>query len=731
MGVVRAVNGARETWRLLWARPLGRALVVVFGALAAVYLFQLGPEYWRGRLTAHLDRLVMPFLIVLFVLRTRHVAGREERRFWRLLILALVAWLGGSALFFASTVTEMPRWVDLAVDVGYILLYLFMAVAADQQPQMPDGWSERDVLYPFTMISATVFIAVMFGYFVVVPWAMNPSENLQYFASFNLYVTLDLLLTLRFALLFRASRSERWRRCFGLLAVVFATLAVGDLLEGLSFAGSVEMVTGARVDGIWLIPPFCLATAALTCTRGAARPDDADEATDGRVQSLLPVYAFALPLVHLGMYLLDYLDQSARDAREAIVFGGLVVFAILSLVQQTRLERAVASLRSDLMVRALDDRMRQSQRLESVGRLAAGVAHDLNNLLTVIKSYAELAVLRLTPSDTATRGRLVEIDRAADRAADLIRQLLAFGRQQVLKPEVVHVNDQVRGLEGMLSRILGDDVELVVDLDPESGFTRVDPGLLEQVVVNLAVNARDAMPRGGRLTITTRRSRRPVGDGGHADTVELAVSDTGVGIDPEIRDRIFEPYFTTKGMETGTGLGLATVHGIVEQSGGTIEVASETDRGATFTVNLPRTSDRPAAAETPATRPSRPVAGETVLLTEDEATIRTPIAEYLEGLGLEVLQAADGVDALAVAAHHPGPIHLLVTDLVMPRMSGPDLAHRLLAERPGIKIVYVSGYTPDAVHAYGASAEDGDVVFLQKPFLLEDLGATIRATLES
>ncbi|HSN53206.1 MAG TPA: ATP-binding protein, partial [Candidatus Sulfomarinibacteraceae bacterium] len=662
MATARMVDDARGTWRLLWAQPLGRALVVVFATLAAVYLLELGPEYWRGRLTAHLDRLVLPFLIALFVVRTRHVGPREERRFWRLLVLALAAWLGGSALFFASTVAEMPRWVDLAVDVGYILLYLFMAVAADQQPQMPGGWSERDVLYPFTMISATVFIAVLFGYFVVVPWAMNPSENLQYFASFNLYVTLDLLLTLRFALLFRASHSERWRRCFGLLAVVFATLAVGDLLEGLSFAGYVEMVTGARVDGIWLIPPFCLAAAALTCTRGAApRPDDADEAPDGRVQSLLPVYAFALPLVHLGMYLLDYLDQSARDAREAIVFGGLVVFAILSLVQQTRLERAVASLRSDLMVRALDDRMRQSQRLESVGRLAAGVAHDLNNLLTVIKSYAELAVLRLTPDDAATRGRLVEIDRAADRAADLIRQLLAFGRQQVLKPEVVHVNDQVRGLEGMLSRILGDDVELVVDLDPDAGFTRVDPGLLEQVVVNLAVNARDAMPRGGRLTITSRRSRRPVGDGGLADTVELAVSDTGVGIDPEIRDRIFEPYFTTKGMEKGTGLGLATVYGIVEQSGGAVEVSSETGRGTTFTVNLPRTADRPAAAETPERRPSRPVAGETVLLTEDEATIRQPIAEYLEGLGFEVLQAADGVDALAVAARHPGPIHLLVT----------------------------------------------------------------------
>jgi signal transduction histidine kinase/CheY-like chemotaxis protein len=609
-----------------------------------------------------------------------------------------------------------------------------MFLASDQQPQLPDGWSQRDVLYPFTLISATLFIALMFGYFVVVPWAMNPSENAQYFASFNLYVTLDTLLTLRFWLLWRAARSSRWRACFALLAIATAALAVGDLLEGMSFAGYMNVVKGAPADAVWLVPYLCLAVAALTCVGPGARRDPAAEAQSLRVQSLLPLYAFVLPLVHLGMYLLHYLDQDARGVREAIVFGGLVAFAIISLLQQVRLERTVTSLRSDLVVRALDDKLRQSQRLESVGRLAAGVAHDLNNLLMVIKSYTELAILRLAPGGDATRTRLAEIDRAADRAAHLVRQLLAFGRQQVLKPEVVRVNDQVRGLEGMLSRILGDDVELVVDLAPEAGFTKVDPGLLEQVVVNLAVNARDAMPRGGRLTIATRSAPAagPGADGAPpaAECVELAVSDTGSGIEPGIRDRIFEPYFTTKGMERGTGLGLATVYGIVEQSGGSVEVSSEPERGTTFTVRLPRTSDRPTGNDPEGRPAARSVAGETVLLTEDETTIRQPIAEYLESLGLTVLQAADGIDALEVAGRHTGAIDVLVTDLVMPRMNGPDLAQRLLAVRPGVKVVYVSGYTPETMHTYGARPGENGAVFLQKPFLLDDLATAIAKAIE-
>ncbi|MGD8441134.1 MAG: ATP-binding protein [Holophagae bacterium] len=724
MAARELMDDLRSTWSRLWSSSLGRVAVVAFVLLALVYLLQLGPEYLRGRLTAHLDRLVLPLLIALFAVTTRHAAGLEERRFWRLLITSLVLWMCGTYLFLVQGLAGLPRWVDLAVDVCYILLYLLMFLASDQQPQLEDRWSRRDVLYPYSMISAVLFIAIMFGYFVVVPWAMQPSENAQYFASFNLYVTLDTILTVRFALLYRASSSSRWRRCFALIATATAALAVGDLLEGLYFAGLFTAVIGDPVDVVWLIPPFCLTAVAVTCTR-PEEDDDQVAPADRRVQSLLPFYAFVLPLVHLGLYLMGYLDAGARSPRAAIVFFGLLVFVVISLAQQFSLEKAVASFRSDLMVRALDDRLRQSQRMEAIGRLAGGIAHDFNNLLMVIKSYAELGRREAAGGDPKVGQRLTEIDRAADRASDLVRQLLAFGRRQVINPEIVRVNQLVRGLEDMLARLLGDDVEFEVDLDPDAGLTRVDPALLEQVIVNLAVNARDAMPRGGRLRISTRSVP---GDGGGTGEVELAVRDTGVGIDPEIQDRIFEPYFTTKEMEKGTGLGLATAYGIVEQSGGRIEVDSRVNHGTTFTVRLPQVDDGPTTPPGPVVRSDGQLAGRTVLVTEDEANIREAMAEYLAALGVEVLEASDGVDALQVAAAYPDPIDLLVTDLVMPRMSGPDLVESLTEQRPNVKVVYVSGYTPEAMGAYGGSSDDA--VFLQKPFMLSELADTIRDLLE-
>jgi CheY-like chemotaxis protein len=284
----------------------------------------------------------------------------------------------------------------------------------------------------------------------------------------------------------------------------------------------------------------------------------------------------------------------------------------------------------------------------------------------------------------------------------------------------------------MLARILGDDIELVVELAPDVGHCRADPALLEQVVVNLAVNARDAMPRGGRLEIRVTSGIEP--DNGEdrqlpsGPYVELSVSDTGVGIDPEIRERIFEPYFTTKEMDKGTGLGLATVYGIVEQSGGRIEVESEHGSGSAFIVRLPQVDEPAVGREIEPLRSGTAVAGATVLLTEDEETIREALAEYLEDLELVVLQASDGVDALRVAGEHDGTIDLLVTDLVMPRMNGPELADTLLAERGDLKVIYVSGYTPETMGEYGESSNRA--IFLQKPFLLEELGTTIREVLE-
>ena len=380
----------------------------------------------------------------------------------------------------------------------------------------------------------------------------------------------------------------------------------------------------------------------------------------------------------------------------------------------------------------LEEQLRTAQRLEAIGRLAGGVAHDFNNLLTVISGNGELLARALAPE--ASEQMLVgEIRDAGERAASLTRQLLAFSRSQVLAPQVLELNGAVARIEGMLRRLIGEDIELACALAPEAGFVRVDPGQLEQVIVNLAVNARDAMPRGGRLTLETHAGEldaaRCLEHPGMAPGryARLAVRDTGAGMSPEVRQRIFEPFFTTKPAGAGTGLGLATVHGIVAQSGGRIEVESEPGRGTCFTILLPSVdAPAPAAEQRPAPAPAR--GRETILLVEDEEGVRRIARIALESRGYRVLGAANGRAAVAVADQHGDEIDLLVTDLVMPGMSGRELADELRARRPELKVLFISGYVEDALARHGIVEEV--VAFLHKPFSLAELAGKVREVLD-
>jgi PAS domain S-box-containing protein len=381
--------------------------------------------------------------------------------------------------------------------------------------------------------------------------------------------------------------------------------------------------------------------------------------------------------------------------------------------------------------RRIETQFRQSQRLEAVGRLAGGVAHDFNNILSAILGYGQLL-----KDDFATGGArpedLDEILRAAGRARDLTRQLLAFSRQQVLDLRVLDMNEVLAGVRNMLGRLLGEDVALALHLDPAAGRLRGDAGQLEQVVMNLAVNARDAMPDGGRLTIETAavdldadfaRAHVPQVPGPY---VLLAVTDTGTGMSADVKARVFEPFFTTKGPHQGTGLGLATVYGIVKQFGGFIWVYSEPGRGTTFKIYLPRVSE-PAAPPLPAPPPA--VGGrETLLLVEDDAAVRRSTAQLLERLGYTVLRAARGEEALAVGANHPGALDLVISDVVLPELSGPALVQRLLALRPGVGVLFISGYADRAVVRHGLL--DGGANFLQKPVAPDRLARKIREVLD-
>jgi two-component system, cell cycle sensor histidine kinase and response regulator CckA len=377
--------------------------------------------------------------------------------------------------------------------------------------------------------------------------------------------------------------------------------------------------------------------------------------------------------------------------------------------------------------------LRQSQKMEAIGSLAGGVAHDFNNLLSVILSYSSMLIADLKPADPM-RADLQEVQAAARRAADLTRQLLVFSRQQILQPTLVDLTESALQIERLLERLIGEDIELTTTGTPALGKVMVDPSQIEQIIMNLAVNARDAMPDGGTLAIETAdvvldaayaAEHAGVTPGPH---VMLAVADTGIGMDKALQARIFEPFFTTKEKGKGTGLGLAIVFGIVQQSAGSITVDSEPGRGTTFRMYFPRADDAAGQECEPASATALTLRGvETILLVEDEEQVRNVARMMLCRSGYEVLEAQSGGDALLICEQHPAPIHLLLTDVVMPRMNGRQLADRLRPLRPEMKVLFMSGYAENAIIQHGIL--DADIALLQKPLTLEALTRKVRLVL--
>jgi nitrogen-specific signal transduction histidine kinase/ActR/RegA family two-component response regulator len=382
----------------------------------------------------------------------------------------------------------------------------------------------------------------------------------------------------------------------------------------------------------------------------------------------------------------------------------------------------------------IEDQLRQAQKMEIAGRLAGGVAHDFNNLITVITGRAQL-LLRTDGVTPAQRRDIELIRETANHAAALTRQLLAFSRKQAIVPRMLDLNTVLDHMKKMLRRLIGEDVELLIVPGAALGRIKADPGQIEQVVLNLVVNGRDAMPEGGCITVSTANVSLADGfarvrvDLPPGDYVMLSVSDTGCGMDAATQAHVFEPFFTTKAVDKGTGLGLSTVYGIVKQSEGDIVIDSEPGAGATFKIFLPRVDGAAAEEDTPGVRVNLPRGSETVLVAEDEDAVRGVARELLSICGYTVLEARNGREGLALAREHPGPIHLLLTDVVMPLMSGTELAQQLTAVRPAMKVLFMSGYTDDTV-ALRRIAE-GEIPLLEKPFTTEALARQVRAALDA
>jgi hypothetical protein len=420
-------------------------------------------------------------------------------------------------------------------------------------------------------------------------------------------------------------------------------------------------------------------------------------------------------------------DIEVEIISHPLVFGGRNAKLVLAkdITERKRAEQAL---------RETEAQLRQSQKLEGIGQLAGGIAHDFNNLLTVINGFSALAMKGLSAEDPL-RDNLDEIKKAGDRAASLTRQLLAFSRKQVLQPEILNLDSVVAEMEKMLRRVIGENIDLRAVLEPGLGNVKADPGQIEQIILNLVVNARDSMPGGGKVTIETDNvyldeeyANNHVG-ARPGDYVMLAVSDTGIGMDEKTQARIFEPFFTTKELSKGTGLGLSTIYGIVKQSGGNIWVYSEVGRGTTFKVYLPRVDD--TAQEYKRSSETEEVLNgtEIILLVEDEEMVRKLARQILATQGYQVLEATNGEAALRMCERNQEPIDLLLTDVIMPEMNGPELAERLHRLRPELRVLFMSGYTDDAIVHHGV-LEEG-VNFIQKPFAPDVLAKKVRQILRS
>ncbi len=876
--------------------PMAR---LFFALLACLVLLYLLPVLSSQQLWFFAEYIVGIFLSVFLLVAIRYrlaeIRSARERRFWNLIAAGVLVWLVVDLVYLATPDGRWMSWMDLMIDVLYLLLYLLFLLAIITRPHVKKASEAAPSLWNLEVTATFILIYGLLTYFVIIPQGLSPGAYDTWVPSYLLYFTLDCLLFARFTYLYWECGSLHWRKIYGLFAAAAALWMLVDLAEILMFHGVTPYLeSGSLLDLVWDLPHILLVVAALAKNHPQEDGDDTEperarEDVDLAPSAPLVAYVFAMPFFHFAFNAAGLLDPAIHLAREICLLCFLPLLAIAAWSHQRTLvkerDSAVRDLRAahdelelrverrtsqlsaanttlteeaerrrkalnslerqhqllsaliasnplaivrldgdsrivecnpafeelfqysaseamgrrlhDLLVpdeeresvrklahrvragqvvryegqrsrkdgtlteveifgvpvivegervgiyviyvdnderNRLEGQLRHSQKMEAVGRMAGELAHDFNNLLTGIGGYARFSLDR-AEDDPELRTDLIQIIEIAQAARGLTDQLLAASRRQPISVVVSNPNRLIeKGLE-TLRRLIRENISFEFDADPDISNIRVDRAQFQQVLMNLAINARDAMPGGGTLAIETRNveigldfreSGRQLAPGGY---VRLTCSDTGQGMNETTLQHIFEPFFTTKGEDQGSGLGLSTVYGIVQRHEGHIEVHSTPGDGTRFEVLFPAVDEEEDEPEIDGHGDVELRGYETILLVDDETRVREVAKLVLESNCYTVLAARDPDEALAVSDQYKGPIHLLVTDVVMPGMSGPELTRVLAGRRPELKVLFISGYSEDAVAGEGVSL--GQAGFLQKPFSPDELATDVRKVLDT
>jgi len=700
----------------LHADPIFWVTLVLAAAVPAIQLFST-PEFRDLFEEVVAGPLFLGLMLLAILFRPATAGDPGERPFWNWLAAGFACWLLVPLLQLGLPVAaeRIEFWV--VEDVLYLLFYVALIFAVEARKNQEAGGRGDDPRRWSESAGAILFVLALLVYFVLIPSRFDEEQYSTFIPSAFLLVFLDLYLVVRFAMAAGAASCRRWRLILGLLAVTSTVWAASDVMEVIYLVGWIDYETLSAWPLVWYLPNF-LVLATTRIGAGVSSPIAAPPA-EIRAQATrvgagpIVLYAVFFPVVHLAAYSTGLLDESIRTARGWLVLATLLALGILAWVEQRALEKKNRLLRSEL--ERTGEALQQARRMESVSRLASGVAHDFNNLLTVIQGTADFVEAGFSKRREVGR-HLETIREAAKRGNTLVRQLLALGRRKPLAPGSVDPNRMISEIEGLVRSALGAGIEYRTYYTPSPCAVRADRDELVRVLINMAVNARDAMPSGGRFEIETRSvEAEPLEARGK---VALVVRDTGSGMDDETRSRIFEPFFTTKGERHGSGMGLATAHGVITQSGGQILVESAPGAGTEFTILLPADISEPVEADPPAsTEIDIEDRTPTVVLVDDDAGVRELLREMLVESGCRVHSADNGRLALEWMDRNPGQVDLLLTDVMMPEMDGVELADHVARRWPATPILFMSGCVertdPRLDAAYRAGA------FLEKPFRLD------------